>query len=272
MVEITVVALAATAPADTIPAPHRTRRNAGDAAVPPAEPVPSGPGDRPTRVRADGDGIACADRAIDAAFAAIGRIHHAMSPQWPSSDLARFNAAAAGAVIACDPWTLDVLAAARELALASDGVFDPTLGRGGLAAWSLAGGALHKHRDEAILDLGGIAKGDAVDRGCAALQAQGVSAGWINAGGDLRVFGALPLPVHVRSADDAARCRPLVELRDGAFATSHFAAGSAAHRVVGVAAPLCRWADALTKVCAYAPPVGRRLLPRYHAQVWFDPV
>lgn len=215
-----------------------------------------------------------ADAAFSAAFAAVARVHEAMSPQKPASDLARFNAASAGAAIACDPWTLAVLAAARELGEASEGVFDVSLGSGGLLAWSIDAGRLFKHRDGVQLDLGGIAKGEAVDLACDALRVAGVNAGWVNAGGDLRVFGALGLPVHVRDPEDAANISPLIELRDGAIATSVFerARYPAAHyRRVSIAAPECRWADALTKVVALAPEIGARLLPRYHARAWTHP-
>lgn len=212
--------------------------------------------------------------AFAAAFSAVARVHEAMSPQRPDSDLARFNVAPAGAAISCDPWTLTVLVAARELFEASDGVFDVSLGSGGPVAWSIESGQLIKHRDRVQLDLGGIAKGEAVDLACAALREAGVSAGWVNAGGDLRVFGDLPLPVHVREADDAANLHPLVELREGAVATSVFDPTlypAARFRRVSVAAPECRWADALTKVLAFSPESGTRLLPGYHARAWTEP-
>lgn len=214
------------------------------------------------------------DRAFSAAFAAVARVHDAMSPQRPQSDLARFNAAPAGSEISCDPWTLAVLGAARDLGEASRGVFDVSLGSGGDAAWGLRGDRLFKLRDGVRLDLGGIAKGEAVDCACEALLAAGVAAGWVNAGGDLRVFGALALPVQVRHPGDARRLVPLVEVREGAVASSVFDRAvypSARHRAVSVAAPRCRWADALTKVLALAPETGMRLLPRYDARAWLDP-
>jgi thiamine biosynthesis lipoprotein ApbE len=40
-----------------------------------------------------------------------------------------------------------------------------------------------------IVDLGGIAKGFAVDRAVKALKCAGLASGVVNAGGDLRVFG-----------------------------------------------------------------------------------
>jgi thiamine biosynthesis lipoprotein len=114
-------------------------------------------------------GAAAPQAAFDAAFAAIAAIHNAMSPQHPDSDLARFNTAIAGSALPCAARTRNVLQAARTLGEASDGIFDITLGSGGLSAWSLQGDRLHKHRDGARLDLGGLAKGYAVDAAIAAL-------------------------------------------------------------------------------------------------------
>ena len=217
---------------------------------------------------AEAEPSADCNAAMAAAFAVVAHIHNSMSPQVAASDIARFNTAAAGEQIACAPATLQVLRAARELAEASDGAFDISLGSGGLDAYSLTDTAVRKRCTATRLDLGGIAKGYAVDAAVEALQAAGVKAGWVNAGGDLRVFGALDLPVHIRSLTNASHSLPLVALRDGALATSvlPLADGSTAH--ISVAAPQCLWADALTKVVAYAPTVSDALLARYHSQAW----
>lgn len=215
------------------------------------------------------------DAAFSAAFAAVARMHNAMSPQRAQSDLARFNAAPAGAAIDCDEWTLAVLAAARELGEASAGAFDVSLGSGGPGGWSVQNKTLCKQLAATRLDLGGIAKGEAVDRACAALRAAGVSAGWVNAGGDLRAFGDIGLPVHVRDPENSALTLPLAELHEGSIATSRFNPAqypATLFRQVSVAAPQCRWADALTKVMALAPDLGRALLPRYHARAWTSPL
>lgn len=210
--------------------------------------------------------------AFAAAFAAVARVHQAMSPQLADSDLARFNAAAIGAVIECHTDTLDVLEAAAALAASPDSGFDASLGTGGNAGWSLSNGGLHKLHGAARLDLGGIAKGHAVDLAIAALQSAGVNSGWVDAGGDLRVFGALELPIHIRSLADAACSLPLISLQDGALATSvlPLATGGTTH--ISVATPLCLWADALTKVVAYGSAARcAALLARYHARAWRHP-
>ncbi|MFW1123225.1 FAD:protein FMN transferase, partial [Vibrio parahaemolyticus] len=56
-----------------------------------------------------------------------------------------------------------------------------------------------------LVDLGGIAKGHAVDRAVAAMIAAGAPCGLVNAGGDLRGFGAMDWAIGLRDADGAVR-------------------------------------------------------------------
>lgn len=69
-------------------------------------------------------------------------------------------------------------------------------------------------------DLGGIAKGFAVDRATDALRERGVKNAIINAGGDLRVLGDMPHSVHVRHPGAPSKLVCIGELADGALATS----------------------------------------------------
>jgi thiamine biosynthesis lipoprotein len=118
------------------------------------------------------------------------------------------------------------------------------------------------------IDLGGIAKGHAVDLAVAALQDAGIGGGCVNAGGDLRVFGAAGLPVAVRAPHAPGRVASQLVLRDEAMATSgtYFSARRHRERTVSalvdgrsgeplaetcsasVRAPRCALADALAKV------------------------
>src|SRR5204862_7872477 len=111
----------------------------------------------------------------------------------------------------------------------------------------------------ARLDLGGIAKGYAVDLAIAALKQAGATSGLINAGGDLRAFGDAAWPVTV--VDPATRQGLVqVELRRAALATSaglrggtalsfeHLAKAAPRWTSVTVRAPDACDADALTKI------------------------
>lgn len=76
----------------------------------------------------------------------------------------------------------------------------------------------------AALELGGIAKGYAVDRACEVLRENGVSAGMVWAGGDLRVFGrkrdGTPWRIAVRHPRKLDENLTIIALDSGAVATS----------------------------------------------------
>jgi thiamine biosynthesis lipoprotein len=163
------------------------------------------------------------------------------------SELSRVNAAG-GRASAAGPLLRHVLRRALEFAGGTGGVFDPTLGAaiaavGYDASFDRIG---HSHRSNATsapaggwrrveiddaagaitlpagvrLDLGGIAKGLAVDAALSLLAGLGVETALVNAGGDLAVSG-LPQrsegwPVQVQTHDGAV----VVPLLRGAIATS----------------------------------------------------
>jgi thiamine biosynthesis lipoprotein len=167
-------------------------------------------------IAVDGVAGAQAEDAIDAAFAAVARVHALMSFHDSESDLSRLNAAA-GSAIAIDAWTYTVLRTARELNRHSNGLFDigvaPVLQRLGMLpaapansctrreplsrdGFELLPDGLGRLKPDVRIDLGGIAKGFAVDRAVAALQERGIPSGLVNAGGDLKVFGANAHTIH----------------------------------------------------------------------------
>ena len=216
-------------------------------------------------------------RAIDAAFAAIQLAQDCLSRFDPNSDLSLFHALGRGERVRLRPVTRDVLAAARELQGASGGLFDISIGTAP-EGWVVEGAELVKLQDRVRLDLGGIGKGHAVDLAMQALISCGCNKGWINAGGDLRAFGDIETPIHLRH-EDRGGVRSFAMLRDGAFATSVFGPGRRAPLIgqsancsttvhVSVAAPRCLWADALTKVVAASGDPGHRLLAHYDACAW----
>jgi thiamine biosynthesis lipoprotein len=208
---------------------------------------------------------ASATDAVDAAFDRIRGIEANLSRFLTQSMIGRFNAADAGACIAVDADAARVLGAAQWLRRASGGLFDISLGSGA-AGWRCTAGTLHKLADGVTLDLGGIGKGYAVDAAIAALRAQGVQSGWVNAGGDLRVFGPLSLPIALRDEANGG-VRRFATLGDGAFATSRLDA-THEERHASVAAPTCLWADALTKVVIASGNSAHPLVERLGAQAW----
>jgi thiamine biosynthesis lipoprotein len=226
-------------------------------------------------IRAD-----AAEPALDAAFAKVSTIHALMSAHSDTSDMARIGREAHLRPVRVHRWTWRVLACAKALSEASGGAFDVTLGREGAshADIVLLAGERVRLKRRARLDLGGIAKGFAVDRAVAALRRCGASAGSVNAGGDLRIFGALPQTVRVRLPASPCMTLPLASEREGAFATSagYFGAGpidlpsgrrACEERSITVAASCCMIADGLTKIVAAAGPVPH-LLRRFRARAY----
>src|SRR5262249_14292584 len=127
------------------------------------------------------------ERAVEAAFAAIGRVHRLMSFHDPHSDVGRLNRAAATRAVKVHAWTLRVIAQALDLHRRSHGAFDlavapvlqamgvlpgrrddrpPVAMRAGTveAIEVLPGRRVRFSRPGVAIDLGGIAKGFAVDR------------------------------------------------------------------------------------------------------------
>jgi len=223
-----------------------------------------------------GDGDAALHAACDAAFDAVAQVQRALSRFDADSDIARFNALAAGGRLDLQSHTATVLSAARQLFVDSDGVFDVSLGSAP-TGWLLDGTMLHKLHADAHLDLGGVGKGHAVDCAVQALRSAGVAGGWVNAGGDLRSFGSATVELKLRD-ERRGGVVDFGRLHDGAFATSCFAAGArsrltasrrvSTHSHVSVAAPSCLLADALTKVVAASGDPRHPLLARADAQAW----
>jgi thiamine biosynthesis lipoprotein len=202
--------------------------------------------------------------AFGRAFAAVERVHLLMSRQAPDSDVARLNRAASGALVSIDHWTWQVLKRAKEIHAATGGLFDcvATPGRDGtLADLELLDGGRVRLRRPLAISLDGIAKGYAVDRAVEALRRAGATAGAVNAGGDLFVFGEKPQVVHVRHPRDPCRLVSIGAVQEAAVATSGLYFGNSslidprtrrARRTAWSATVIasdCTAADALTKPC-----------------------
>lgn len=167
--------------------------------------------------------------AIAAAAAAVREVEQRMHPTRTGSDLLRINRALPDRETAIHPTTWQVLRFAQRLHELTDGIFDPCLPEspGRLSDLELASGARSDGatpggcavicRVPVSLDLGGIAKGFAVDCAVQALRRAGCTAGLVNAGGDLRLFGAQRERILLRGSDGC--CRPVC-LENAALAVS----------------------------------------------------
>jgi thiamine biosynthesis lipoprotein len=244
--------------------------------------------------------------AFDRAFEAIAATHRLMSFHDPDSDVSRINRAAPAASIIVDARSARVLAAALALSEQSEGVFNPLCASrlvewdylpapsGPVPEWGtpasvleLRGCQVIKHAP-AWIDLGGIAKGQAVDAAAAALAASGIQSGCINAGGDLLAFGADAWPVLVRDPAHPGAAGYAIEVRDCALATSAIYFSRKEHKgrpcsallhgregwpvlraaSVSVSARSCMMADALTKVVAATGDVHHPALEKHGAAAY----
>jgi thiamine biosynthesis lipoprotein len=247
------------------------------------------------------------DAAIDAAFEAVASIHRLMSFHDPESDVSRLNREACLRPVSVHACTVQVLEAAVEMHRRSKGIFDiavaPALQIIGLlprlsadspdvteartldAIELLPGQTVRFRHADVRIDLGGIAKGFAVDSALQALRGFGVTSGLVNAGGDLAAFGEEPQTIHIRHPRDPRRLICNIEVTDEALAStarrfdlfqSADTTGSAiidprtrkpVHTIDGatVRASSCMVADALTKIVMIAGTDAIELLEHYNA-------
>jgi len=128
--------------------------------------------------------------ALDSAFDAVGVLERTLHPEREHSDLVAIRNSTHGTPVPVEPTTVQVLRLAHEIWKKSQGVFDPCLPD---ASGSMRDVIIDDTHVTALrdvhLDLGGIAKGFAVDVAIETLIAHGCEAGVVNAGGDMRAFG-----------------------------------------------------------------------------------
>jgi thiamine biosynthesis lipoprotein len=242
-------------------------------------------------------------RGIEGGFEAIERVNRLMSFHNPLSDVSRMNRDAFPKGVIVHPWTWQVMKASKRFAEESLGTFDITV-----APWLTKWNYLPRRRyqfsptassrdvflrrnyevffrRELIVDLGGIAKGFAVDRAVDALKENGIGCGLVNAGGDLRTFGPASQFIHLRQPTDPICVAGAVRLRERAMATSGIyferrkyrgkyvgplldgRTGQSGRKLisVSVAAAECMAADALTKVVFALREKAAGLLAQYRA-------
>jgi len=194
-----------------------------------------------------------ATRAIELAFAAIRDVDAQMSVHRPDSDLSRVNQAAGRGPVRVPHALLTVVGRALEFAARTQGVYDPTV-LPLMRAYGFYGppqsnaptalqvdranertdwrgvqidpvaGTIALAREGMGLDLGSIGKGWAVDCAVAALRAEGIESGLVDAGGNVYGLGAPedePEGWAVGVLHPATgRTEHVFHLRDSAVATS----------------------------------------------------
>jgi thiamine biosynthesis lipoprotein len=196
----------------------------------------------------------CDDRrageaAADAVMAEMHRIDRAMSPYRSDSELSRINRDAASSAVTLSAEMTRLLSRAQAFSELSDGAFDITYAAVGrlfdyrkrirpteseLAQARAAVGYRHLFVDETAqtvrfgrtgmcIDLGGFAKGHAVDQATEILRQRGIAHANVTAGGDSRVIGdrrGRPWSIGVRDPRRPSEVVALLPLEDTSISTS----------------------------------------------------
>jgi thiamine biosynthesis lipoprotein len=191
--------------------------------------------------------------ATAAALDEVDRIDRLMSHYKSESQLSLVNREAANSPVKVDPELFDFIAECLLYGRESEGAFDITVGPL-MKAWGFfrgegrmptdaeladarnrigyqhvilnqKEGTIHFDKAGVELDLGGIAKGYAVDRAVAVLKRHGVSSALVSAGGStIYALGAPPgkasWEIKVQDPVDQNRIAMAVRLKDQAFSVS----------------------------------------------------
>jgi thiamine biosynthesis lipoprotein len=186
---------------------------------------------------------------IDAVMAEMHRIDRLMSHYKPDSQLSAINARAAKEPVVVDPELFGLLRESVRFSELTEGAFDITYAsvgylydyrkhvrptdaeiRKALPGVNFRNMVLdEKHHSVRFekpgmrIDLGGIAKGYAVDRGIELLQKRGVQHAVVTAGGDTRIIGdrfGRPWVIGIRHPDDEKKLVTRIPLVDTAMSTS----------------------------------------------------
>jgi thiamine biosynthesis lipoprotein len=187
--------------------------------------------------------------AIEAVMAEMRRIDSLMSHYKPESQLSQINARGNSEPVQVDKELFDLIKLSTHYSQITEGAFDITYASVGY----LYDYPRHIHPDEAQIkaalpavnwrnllfdeahhtvrfghpgmriDLGGIGKGYAVDRGAAILKGLGVQHAVVTAGGDTRIMGdhmGRPWLIAIRHPDDPKKVVTRIPLSDSAMSTS----------------------------------------------------
>ncbi|MFN3224871.1 MAG: FAD:protein FMN transferase [Hyphomicrobiales bacterium] len=173
--------------------------------------------------------------------AVIQRVDRQMSPWRTDSDISRFNARPITDWQALPRDVCRVVSASIDVAQATGGAFDPTVGpavarfgfgrieggSGSFAAIDVREDAARKTQPDLTLDLCGIAKGHALDEIMQILRHEGVTSALVELGGEVAAIGEHPAGRPWQVAVDRSGQRQLTAHR--IVAPRHLALASSGH-------------------------------------------
>lgn len=175
---------------------------------------------------------------INRAYAIIQDVQNIMSFHHAESELSRLNSNAYQKIVTVHPWLYQVLCRAQKIYQYTHGLFDCTVASKLMQLEYLP--VRHRHISQVIdqsamqllpnnqvrflqpiaIDLGGIAKGFAVDLAIHWLNQRGIKNAVVNAGGDLRVLGQMNEQICIRNPNRPSEVKSIGLLSNGAIATS----------------------------------------------------
>lgn len=199
-------------------------------------------------------------------FARVREVHGLMSFFDEASDIGRLNAAPAGEKVSVSSETALLLRFAQQLYADSGGTFDVMYegrSRAPFAAIEMIGEDTAIRTADARVDLGGIAKGYAVDQAARIISEDIHLTAVINAGGDVRFVGDAEFPLSIRSPFDDGRYFNVGPFSNCAVATSVFRQNDDPISI-SVVASSCVVADSLTKAVFGMAGEGRDTLLKKH--------
>ena len=207
----------------------------------------------------------CSQEVISKAFEKIECVERLMSRFDRDSEVSKINRLNVGDELTVSSDLMRVLKISCEISTLSGGMFNisPRSVVDG-DVLKLYGNERIKRVHKGLIDLGGIAKGYAVDQAIECLKRANVASAYVNAGGDVRAFGQ-PHEIFVRHPSEPNKSVASVSLHNNALATSanydeainadqsgmivypKTVQRATAGVSVSVMAPTCMVADALTK-------------------------
>jgi thiamine biosynthesis lipoprotein len=241
------------------------------------------------------------DRMFTAGFRAINKIAAHMSFHDPDSELSRLNRAPVGEWTLSSPSLRSVLKLGLELGRLTQNRFNLAIAGPMIYAGKLPGAAKNhgwnnlreagfevkgrriRKLSPIQIDLGGIAKGYAVDQAVKAIQKINPRvSGCVNAGGDLFIFGPKSQKIGIRGKPGEHHLSRVIQIQNQALATSvvrsphpstayvdsHKHKFLVSDRHASILASSCMLADALTKVILLTRPTqARRIASHFGAKI-----
>lgn len=192
------------------------------------------------------------EKAIDEVFLEIERLENLMSGFKEGSDVDRINKSAGIGPVKVDRDVINVIAKAKEISEMTGGAFDITIGPLS-KLWGFgekkeyipqeddikkllpfidyrqisvdeSKSEVFLNKNGMMIDLGGIAKGYAADRGVEILKNMGIKAGIVAVSGDIRTFGKRPdgksWHIGIKHPRESEKALTAIDLEDSSISTS----------------------------------------------------